>query len=364
MKSFVQRFGSKILGVLNGWDRVRFRGTKRWLANAKGLLVFLCHKQVLLKNFGDYVKDVGDQIRRATVAAVAEQGRRVHYQYSSATAKEEVALEIARRQGIRQGLIGVLSCVEPCWTYEVYRNADTKQIELRSAWRKCLHYYHYYLDPQWGLRHVRLQTWFPFTMHVYLNGRERLGRQLDAAGIGYVRRDNCFTAIDDWERAQALCDEQLRTDWPKLLDRWAERVNPAHAAIFGDSRVPYYWSVDQSEWASDVMFHSATELAALYPQLIRHGIERLGSRDVLRFLGKNVPAVGYGHFAGEVLSDLKERPEGIRIKHRVKENSVKMYNKQGSVLRVGDHDQQCSRYASFSTEGGRGNREERMALSA
>jgi hypothetical protein len=62
----------------------------------------------------------------------------------------------------------------------------------------------------------------------------------------------------------------------------------------------------------------------------------MGSRDVLRFLGKAVPEGRTAHpkFVGQVVSDLKERPEGMRLKHAVNGNSVKMYDKQGSVLRV------------------------------
>jgi len=64
------------------------------------------------------------------------------------------------------------------------------------------------------------------------------------------------------------------------------------------------------------------------------------SPDVMRFLGHNIPAHGqvHGNFAGEVRSDLQEREEGIRIKHRVNGNSVKAYGKalraEGSVFRV------------------------------
>jgi hypothetical protein len=54
------------------------------------------------------------------------------------------------------------------------------------------------------------------------------------------------------------------------------------------------------------------------------------SRDVMRFLGKKP----HGNFQGEVVSDYRERPEGIRVKHQLKQNSVKIYDKQGSVLRV------------------------------
>src|SRR5580658_1132006 len=31
---------------------------------------------------------------------------------------------------------------------------------------------------------------------------------------------------------------------------------------------------------------------------------------------------------------MKARPEGVRIKHRLKQNSIKMYDKQGSILRI------------------------------
>ncbi|TME40532.1 MAG: hypothetical protein E6I75_04340 [Chloroflexi bacterium] len=51
-----------------------------------------------------------------------------------------------------------------------------------------------------------------------------------------------------------------------------------------------------------------------------------GSTDVLRFLGRRIPLSGDHlpkRFAGEVVSDLHERQEGVRIKHRLNDNSVK-----------------------------------------
>ena len=334
MKSFIQRFASVVVGVLAGWDRLRLRGTIRGLAHHGGMFGFLWHRGVLLQDFGRFADDTTKRIRTATEALVREQDRPLIYLPKSTTSKDDLIRDLLRTQPVKEGLIGVLSCVEPCWSFEVRRCHATKSLDLQKAWRKCLHYYHYYLDPQWGLMHIRLQTWFPFTLHVVLNGRERLARQLSAAGIGYRQRDNCFTAIADCERAQALSDEQLQTDWPTLLNDWVRRVNPAFDDIFSDGGWPYYWSTDQSEWATDVMFQSPDDLAKLYPSLLRHGIERLGSRDVLRFLGRKAATANYGGFVGEVTSDLKERPEGLRVKHRVNGNSVKMYDKQGSVLRV------------------------------
>lgn len=336
MNQFVQRHRDVVIGQLNGFDRIRFRGSKRLLCNVGGMLSFLWQVQVLLKDFKDYAMSLTDQLRQATVQVARDHDRPLRYLLSSSLDKEQFARDIAARDGVREGLIAVFSAVEPCWSYHLHRNRQSKHLDLVGGPSKCLHYYHYYQHPQLGFLHVRLQTWFPFTVHICLNGREWLARQMDAQGLGYSRADNCFLDLADVRRAQHLMDRQLRTDWPKLLDGLTAQANPAQRAMFPRVKVPYYWSVQESEWASDVMFRSAADLSRLYPRLLQHGITTLDSREVMRFLGRKVPAAGgvNGHFDGQVVSDLKARPEGVRIKHRVDRNSVKMYNKQGSVLRV------------------------------
>jgi hypothetical protein len=133
-----------------------------------------------------------------------------------------------------------------------------------------------------------------------------------------------------------LFHDQLRTDWPAMLNAIARQANPVHEQLFARRPLDYYWSADESEWASDIMFKSPAALGRLYPTLVRHGMQTLSSRDVMRFLGKRVPSAGGidKSFKGEVVTDLKERAEGVRVKHRVKRNAIKMYDKQGSVLRV------------------------------
>jgi hypothetical protein len=112
-------------------------------------------------------------------------------------------------------------------------------------------------------------------------------------------------------------------------------VNPLEGQLYTVGHpVPYYWSVQESEWAHDYLFHRPEDLAGLYPRLIEWAITNLGSREVMRFLGRRVPAEGYGRFTGQVVTDLRQRAEGVRIKHWVNNNSIKMYDKQGSVLRI------------------------------
>ncbi len=229
----------------------------------------------------------------------------------------------------------MFTCVEPCMTYRVYGVRETKKLALKLELSKCLHYYHYYLDPKIGWMHTRQQTWFPFTNMTCLNGHEWLARQMDAAGLGYERRDNCFAWLEDVDQAQALAHQQLRTDWSALLEKLARRSNPLHGKLFS-LPLDYYWSAETTEWASDFMFRSQKELAQWMPTVIKHGMLVLGSADVMRYLGHPIPGHGgvNGHFQGEVITDFKRRPEGARVKHQVKKNWIKLYDKQGTVLRI------------------------------
>jgi hypothetical protein len=337
MNCFVQQHQDSVIGCLSGWDRLRFRGTLRMLANVTGLERFLSYTGQLFKDFGKYVLERSRQVRAASLAVAEAAGRPVEHLRSPGISKEDWAREVARRDGIKEGLIGVLTAVEPCWSYNVRSNRSTGLLELFHDYRKCQHLYHYQIHPVFGFMHVRLQTWLPFNLHVCLNGREWLARQMDAAEIGYLRQGNCFPWVSDLAGAQALLDQQVQFDWAEALGKLVPTVNPALPSIVGGYRIGYYWSLDESEWSSDVLFHRRQDLEQLYPSLIRHGMESFGSKEVMRFLGRSVEAGITPRFSGQVISDLATKPqkyEGIRIKHRVNRNSVKMYNKAGSVLRV------------------------------
>jgi hypothetical protein len=336
VERFIQHHRPSVTGTLSGFDRIRFRGTLRLIANDRGLAVLLAYLGILLKDFKSYAMDLSERLKTASVSLAEAAGRPVKYLARSMISKEDLARQIAAEDRITEGLICVLTAVEPCWSFHIRRDPESKKLVLERSWRKCLHLYHYHMHPQLGFMHARVQSWLPFNIHICINGREWLSRQMDQAGLGYQRRENCFTHLSDAAAAQRLFEEQLTTDYSAMLNRIVPLVHPAHETMFPSRPLDYYWSADETEWASDVMFKDHAALSALYPQLIRHGMQNMASRDVLRFLGHKVPVKAgiYNQFKGEVTSDLKQRPEGMRIKHRVNASSIKMYDKQGSVLRV------------------------------
>jgi len=329
---FIQRFGDKITGVLSGYDRLVLRGSLLAIVFPEGMKRVLRLKKVLLKDFGQWAQRMTDQLKKASCQAAWDQKRPIVYLQSASADKEELARKIAARDGITAGLIAILTCLEPCKSFEIHRNSQTHKLELVSRMRKGLVLYHYWIDPQFGWMNARIQSWLPFSIQVCINGREWLAETLDKNGIGYRRHDNCFTSINDVAKAQRLMNRQLRISWPKVLERIQRQLNPLHGGMFRGLGVSYYWSIYQSEWATDTMFEKAADLAAIYPAMVLHAMRTFSSEDVLRFLGRRVPL--HGNFKGEVTSDFKDRTEGVRIKHRVKENSIKAYDKGGNVLRV------------------------------
>ncbi len=330
MEQFIQHYGKDIIGHLSGFDRLVLRGTLRALAVKNGMFNYLWHAQVLLKDFGSWVHEKSAQLKAASLAEAQRLQRPIVYLRSPQESKEEVARQIAQRDGMEKGLIAVLTAVEPCQSYEVFRSREGKKLELQPRVRKCMFLYHYWIDPLFGFMHGRIQSWFPFSIQICLNGREWLARQMDRRGWRYQREENCFPWIEKLPEAQALMKAQLRTNWPSVLGQIARRLNPVHEEMLAPYREEYYWSVHQSEWATDILFKSCAPLAQMYPSLVRRAISLFSSKDVMRFLGKRPRR----NFAGEVVSHYGERPEGVRLKHTLNRNSVKVYDKQGSVLRV------------------------------
>ena len=231
----------------------------------------------------------------------------------------------------------VMGCVEPCRSYDVEGDRRGRRDSQVLRQRKCTHFYHYYQHPTWGMMHVRVQSWVPWTVDVCLNGRLWLARQMDAAGLAYRQQDNCFVWVQDWAKAQGLMDQQVQIQWAKLLEPLLAQSHPCYQELCRPLAQQYYWSASSSEYATDLVFNRAKDLAELYPRLIHHGISTFSSTDVMRFLGRRVPLTTgqvQGNFKGEIISDIKARPEGVRIKHSLKGNSLKMYDKQSLALRV------------------------------
>jgi len=282
----MELYQDKIVGAIRGLDRIRFRGTLRWLATQHGLRTFMGRTNILLKDFSRWVNGLTGLIRDSAEQRAKELGIEVRYLANAGVDKESLAREIAQAHGITQGSICLLSVVEPCTAPMVKGNKATQKLEVVMAPRKCVWLYHYFDDSVFGFGHVRLQTWVPFNVFICLNGRHWLERQLQKQGIAYRKEGNCFPWIEDVEAAQRLLDEQLQSHWTELLNDLALGSCPALSQVLQPLPPEYYWSANETEWATDLMFRSPAALDAIYPSLLHHALRVSDSPAVMRYFGR------------------------------------------------------------------------------
>jgi hypothetical protein len=118
MGQFLNHHKDTIYGVISGFDRVLFRGTLRSISYVDGMRAFLSSQNILLKDFGDFVLKKSNQIKECAEAFAHHHERPFQYVAFPSKSKEEIARAIMQRDGITDGLICVLYCVEPCQSYE------------------------------------------------------------------------------------------------------------------------------------------------------------------------------------------------------------------------------------------------------
>jgi hypothetical protein len=238
VNAFLAKHSKRILGVVECFDRLILRGHLPMAAPGY-FSTWLYSKKIALNlqslpegwwNFKDAAPWFAGKLKgHAKELAAAAQRPYVHL--PAHQRMEESARALAAQDGIEEGLVCAYGTNETCRTFRVHYG-DGKPT-VRPDLRVCLHIYFYWMDREFGLLHVKLQTWFPFTVQVYVNGHEWLAQKLSQQGIAFRQVDNAFTWLADPGRASDLARGLCRRDWAKFLQRLASRVNPLLGDLAG-----------------------------------------------------------------------------------------------------------------------------------
>jgi hypothetical protein len=320
---FERAHREELAGTLTTVDRLIVHGhlSRLWFPNHMAYFLDRLGVQIV-QDFGRFVKEASSKVIGHAQALAKKAGRPFVYQDRVVHGKDDLARQIAARDGITQGLICVFSAVEPAMCFALAGGA------IRPRLRKCLHLYFYVIDRELGFIHIRLQTWFPFQIQIYLNGHEWLARQLERRGIGFERYENTFLSIAQLPVAQRLCASFARRRWRRLFDAFARRINPWLPVIRKQGFGSYYWCIDACEVSTDLMWRDRPSLLRVLDDLFDYALRAFSADDVVRFLG-----LTHRPKTAELETRHARRPEGRRIKHRIRQNWLKLYDKW-SVLRV------------------------------
>ena len=328
MKKLVARFGKAVKGVLSGFDRIVFKGTILPLAHEDGAMSFLGARGVLNRDYKKWMLAQTEELVTSVERYAREQcGRSITPLSTWRHDKEQLARKRQEQTGIDTGLIGAWSCLEGCWSYRANYCAEKGYPQLRRYKTQCKHLYLYFDHKDYGWMNVRLQTWFPYHIQIALNGREWLRRRLESHGVDFLRQGNKFLHIEDYALAQRYLRQQLDRQWPHLLNRFLPIAFPTMGQTLGPY-LSYYWTLWQSEWATDLIMDTPAALTSTMASLLRHAWITGNSANVPRYLGRPLTAAGYpyGNSNNEVMSRVLDFHDGLRVRHWVDHNSVKVYN--------------------------------------
>ena len=330
--NIIEQNKEKINGILETFDRMIINGYLLNLCNYRQFLYYLIQNDVKLKDFNKFANEQTTSLCNHIDNYIKSNNVELKYLNSGKIDKDEITKEEFNKNPNKTGLISALSVVEICNTMTVKPNYETQQLEITSRPTKCKHYYFYFNDEEFGWMYLKIQTWFPYNVQIYVNGREYLSKLLDKNNINYEMYNNSFSYIEDFNKAQELADNILNKKISDSFDGIIKQINnllPNIEKIFSHS---YYWCIDQCEFATDINFKSRQDLKLFYKTLVENTYFAFSSEDIYSFFGRNVSKIN-NFKKGEIVSDLRNRYQGYRIKFKINNNQIKMYDK-GNNLRI------------------------------
>jgi len=330
--NIIEKFDDKINGVLNTFDRLLINGYFLHLFNYNKFLYYLIENNVKLVDFKDFANKQTKLLCDHVEEYIRKNGVDLQYLVSGKLDKDEIAHQAFYRDMDKTGLVAAFSAVELCNTMTVRSNGETNRLEVASRPTKCKHYYLYYNDAEFGWMFFKIQTWFPYNAQIYINGREYLSKLLERDGVGFEMYSNSFAYIEDFDKAQELADSILNKKMSDSFDGIAKKINNLLPNIERVFRSGYYWCVDQCEFATDINFKNREDLSIIYKTLVETAYFTFSSQDIYSFFGRKLEKI-HMFTKGEIVSDLRHRYQGYRIKFKINSNQVKMYDK-GNNLRV------------------------------
>jgi len=245
---------------------------------------------------------------------------RKHIARQAATGRSGVAAV-----GVAQEFQRVFSC-----TTTPARGGGAPHFGWAKADRRVTAYYFYLWDEDFGPGFIKICSYFPYPVKVWLNGHEFAKRQATKAGIAFTPLANGFTSCADSVRLQAICDRLGPGTIGVFFERWMARLPlPLTAA---DRTHGYWWelSMRQIEVSRTLVFDRPRNGRAFFEALVADNLDLGRPEQVELIFGRRVRPTTTGVFATRVVT----RGVDVTINASYKHSRVKEYFKEGRALRI------------------------------
>lgn len=192
------------------------------------------------------------------------------------------------------------------------------------------HYYFYLLDRDFGPAFIKVGTYLPFPIKVWLNGHEWVKRQLAHKQIPYRSLNNGILSVGDPARCQALCDALSADHVEAFFCKWLGRL--PHPFTAADRRAGYRYqlSIIQLEVSATHVFQRPLQGRQFFEEVLREHLDLGRPEQVQLVFGRKVIRTTPGPFRTRLITHDVDPSLYIFYKH----SKLKQYLKEGKALRT------------------------------
>jgi len=286
---------------------------------------------------------IGQRFRRAVDSyARANHIPVVHF------AKGQRKAEVMRRYLDRAAASGRSQVAAIGWAQEYAQVASARtwhtetgvpQFAFGKAQRRVSCVYFYLWDEQMGAAFIKVTTYFPYPMKIWVNAHEWAKRQAAAAGIGFTALSNGFASCDDPAGLRAICDRFGPGAIRVFAERWWSRLPlPLTPA---DRAAGYWWdlSMRQVEFSRTVVFTAPRHARAFFEALVADNLD-LGRPDQVEIIfGRRSRPRRRTRRRADTTSEvfktvIDTRTQAVTVNAFYKHSRIKQYLKDGRAMRI------------------------------
>jgi hypothetical protein len=168
---------------------------------------------------------IGEQFKQA-IQEYAQQHEIPLVHFESRQRKDELAAEYRSKFNQAEGVVFIGVAQERAQSFKSTKEQRGPVVSF--AWSRqsvrVNHYYFYLQDVDFGPAFIKVCSYVPYAIKVYLNGHEWAKQQLRKEGIAFEALDNGFLSCEQPERLQALSDQLGPEQIQAFFDKWIERL--------------------------------------------------------------------------------------------------------------------------------------------
>jgi hypothetical protein len=242
-------------------------------------------------------------------------------------------LRRAERSGRSQiAAIGVAQEFQVVWTAHKRDTDPAKppQFTFTKQQRKVNAYYVYIWDVDFGGAFIKICSYFPYPIKVWVNGHEWVKRQATKAGLAFTELSNGFASCQDPQALQDICDRLGPGTIRVFFERWMSRLPLPLTAV--DRQAGYWWDLTmrQVETSRTIVLDQPRHARAFFEALVADNLDLGRPENVEVIFGRQ-----RGRKAGGVFKTAIDRhARSVTMNVFYKHSRVKQYLKDGRAMRV------------------------------